>query len=354
MERGRSILIEQFRPILYLRDCKFARVNNQTTAVENPTTIGILDQFQTDLVDGWRALPNKGFFFLLLGAWLALFQFLGNSTFGYLDTPSLLKWIYLLGSATAGEGQLDDNQLLIAPLVVIGLFWWKRKELLRQPMHTWWPGLFLVVLGLFVHIVGYRVQQPRISIVALFIGIYGLMGLAWGPKFLRASFFPYFLFIFCVPFGTLAESITVPLRQVAIHLVEIIAHSILGFGVVRQGTELFNPQGHYQYDVAAACGGIRSLIVTLLLAIVFGFIVFRSWWKRLLLIALSVPLAIAGNVLRLLIIIIAAEKFGGQSAGASVHDNTLISLLPYVPAVLTLFWLGELLEKKNRPNQAPA
>ena len=53
-------------------------------------TTGILDELQTELVDGWRRLPNKGFFFLLLGAWLALFQFLGNSTFGFLDTPSLL------------------------------------------------------------------------------------------------------------------------------------------------------------------------------------------------------------------------------------------------------------------------
>jgi exosortase len=344
---GPTNLIEQFPPILYLRCCNFARVDNEST-------IGILDQFQTDLVDGWRRLPNKGFFFVLLGAWLALFQFLGNSTFGFLDTPSLLKWMYIIGNATGTEGETDDHQMLIAPLIVLGLFWWKRKELLRQPMQVWSPGLLFVGFGLLCHVAGYRLQQPRISIVALFIGIYGLMGVAWGPKFLRASLFPYFLLIFCVPFGTLAEFITVPLRMVAIQLVEIIAHSILHLRVIRHGTELIDPNGHYQYDVAAACGGIRSLIVTVMLAIVFGFLVFRAIWKRVLLIALAVPLAIAGNVLRLLIIIIAAEKFGGQAAGTSVHDSTLISLLPYVPALLTLFWLGDLLEKKKTPAGVPA
>jgi len=318
--------------------------------VDNQSTTGILEEFQTDLVNGWRRLPNKRFFFILLGAWLALFQFLGNSTFGYLDTGSLLKWIYLLGTAHSGEGETDDNQMILAPLIVIGLFWWKRKELLRQPMETWWPGLLLVGLGLFFHVAGYRLQQPRISIVALFTGIYGLMGLAWGPKFLRASFFPFFLFIFCVPFGTLAEFITVPLRHVAIRLVEIIAHTILRSHVIRQGTQLLDPKGHYQYDVAAACGGIRSLIMTVMLAIVVGFLSFRAFWKRALLIALAVPLAIAGNVLRLLLIIIAAEM-GGQSWGTAVHDNTIISLMPYVPAILTLFWLGGLLEKK--PSQTP-
>jgi exosortase len=313
--------------------------------VDEQATTGILDEFQTDLVEGWRRLPNKGFFFLLLAAWLALFQFLGNSTFGYLDTPSLLKWIYLVGNAKSGEGETDDNQMLIAPVIVMGLFWWKRKELLRQPMEAWWPGLLLLALGLLLHIVGYRVQQPRISILALFTGIYGLMGLAWGPKFLRASIFPFFLFIFCVPFGTLSEFVTFPLRHLAARIVEIIAH-LLRIGVIRQGTQLIDPNGRYQYEVAAACGGIRSLIVIVMLAIVFGFVSFRAVWKRMLLIALAAPLAVAGNVLRLLTIIIVSQLWG-KAAGESVHHSMFFGLLPYVPAVLTLFWLGERLEKKK-------
>jgi exosortase len=330
-------LIEQFPQILYLRSCNFVRVDNQSTT-------GILDEFQTELVDGWNRLPNKVFFFILLGAWLALFQFLGNSTFGYIATPSLLKWTYLLATQRYGEGEMDDSQMMIAPLVVLGLFWWKRKELLRQPKETWWPGLFLVALGIFFHVAGYRLQQPRISIVALFTGIYGLMGLAWGPKFLRSSFFPFFLFLFCVPLGTLAEFITVPLRYVTVSIVVFLTH-IAHSDVIRQGIELIDPKGKFHYEVAAACGGIRSLIMTVMLAIVFGFVVFKAMWKRLTLILLAVPLAIAGNVLRLLTIIIVA-KIGGQNAGKAVDESTFISLIPYIPAILTLFWLGGLLEKK--------
>ena len=324
--------------------------------INEQATTGILDEFQTDLVEGWRRLPNKGFFFLLLGAWLALFQFFGNSTFGFFVSPSLLKWMYIVGNAKSAEGEVDDNQMIIAPLIVIGLFWWKRKELLRQPMQTWWPGLLLVGLGLLMHIVGYRVQQPRISIVALFTGIYGLMGMAWGQKFLRASLFPFFLFMFCVPFGTLAEFITVPLRHIVAVIVEMISHCFphrFHMEVVRQGTQLIDPDGNFQYEVAAACGGIRSLIMTVMLAIVFGFIAFKAAWKRLLLIALAAPLAVAGNVLRLLIVVIVSKKWG-QTAGLGVHDNAITSLLPYVPAVLALLWLGSLLEKKNPSTEAPA
>ncbi len=331
---------------MYQRDCNFARVDEQATT-------GILDEFQTDLVDAWRRLPSKGFFFFLLLAWLALFQFLGNSTFGYFDTGSLLKWMYVLGSATSAEGETDDKQMMLAPLIVLGLFWWKRKELLSQPMEIWWQGLFLVALGLLIHVVGYRVQQPRISIIALFTGIYGLMGMAWGPKFLRASFFPYFLFIFCVPFGTLSEFVTVPLRHVAVAVVDYIANHLIGIHVIRQGNQLMDANGRYQYEVAAACGGIRSLMMTILLALVFGFVVFKELWKRIFLLALAFPLALAGNVLRLLIVII-VSNFWGQTVGKSVHDSLFFSLLPYIPAVLILLWLGSLLEKKEPPVEVPA
>jgi len=131
---------------------------------------------------------------------------------------------------------------------------------------------------------------------------------------------------------------------VVVSIVVFIVH-VAHADIIRQGTELIDPKGHFHYEVAAACGGIRSLIMTGMLAIVFGFVVFKAVWKRLLLIALAVPLAIAGNVLRLLTVVVAA-KMGGQETGTWVHNNAVISLLPYVPAIFTLFWLGGLLEKK--------
>ena len=130
----------------------------------------------------WRQLPDKGLFFVLLGAWLALFHFLGNSTFGYVDTPSLLVWMYNAYSSSGLEG--DDGHGLIIPFLVVGLFWWKRKELLALRLRGWWPGLLLAAAALVLHILGYLVQQSRISIVALFVGIYALTGLTWGTRWL--------------------------------------------------------------------------------------------------------------------------------------------------------------------------
>jgi len=42
-------------------------------------TDGIIEEFRTEFLKCWERLPNKGFFLVLLAAWLALFQFRGNS-----------------------------------------------------------------------------------------------------------------------------------------------------------------------------------------------------------------------------------------------------------------------------------
>jgi exosortase len=299
----------------------------------------------------WQELPDKGIFFTLLIAWLALFQLLGNSILGYVHTKSLFSWMY--------EGYNSPNPANDAhfcdfiPFLVLGLFWWKRKELLARPKALWWPSLMLLVLAIGMHLFGYVLQQPRLSIVALFIGIYGLMGLVWGFNWLKTSFFPFFLFIFSGPLNIVIEPITFWLRYFVSALVAWVAHYILGIGVMRSGTELFDPSGTYQYDVAAACSGIRSLVAIFLLATIFGFLTFRSPWKRVFMMALAVPFSVLGNLLRMLCIIVAAEM-GGQAWGNYVHEGGpfgIISLLPYVPAIVGLLWIGHWLEKSPDPNQ---
>jgi exosortase len=322
---------------------------------------GILEEFRIEFLKIWERIPNKLFFFLLLAAWLLLFQTLGNSTLGYIHTNSLFKWMYTSYLPDHLPGQDDsvvfteDGHGIIVPFIVLGILWWKRKQLIAQPLRTWWPGLVLVALGLFLHLSGYVIQQSRVSIVGLFIGIYGLMGLAWGPAWLRATFFPFFLFAFMVPLGTLGLPITFRLRLIACQIVEAICHNALTIDIIRDGTALKDPANRYHYEVAAACSGIRSLIAILLLGIVYGSIAFRTWWKRGLMIASAFPLAVVGNVLRLLTIIIVAEIWG-QGAGNWAHESTIISLLPYIPAFLGLMglahWLGEDPPSKNAETSA--
>ena len=300
--------------------------------------------FWPDAVACWQRLPNKLFFFTLLVAWLALFQFLGNSILGYVHSSSLFAW--LQNSYKPANTASDDGHGPLIPFLVIGLFWWKRKTLLALPLRVWWPGILFLVAAAGLHIFGFVLQEPRFSVVAMFLGIFGLMGLAWGWAWLKESVFPFWLFIFCVPLAALLTVFTFPLRLLVTWLVAVIAN-LMTIGVVRQGTILFGPGGSYQYEVAAACSGMRSLVAIFLLATVYGFVMFRSPGKRLLMMSLALPLSVLGNLVRMLCIVFAAE-IGGQSAGNYVHESSIFSLIPYVPAIAGLMLIGRWLEKKAK------
>ncbi|HTX21940.1 MAG TPA: exosortase/archaeosortase family protein [Candidatus Aquilonibacter sp.] len=294
-----------------------------------------------DTIDCWQLLSNKTFFFSLLAAWLALFQFSGNPILGYVKTPSLFSWMLdMYNNPTA-----DDAHGKFIPFLVVGLFWWKRRVLLALPLKIWWPGFLILIFALALHVFGFLIQQPYFSIVALFAGVFGLMGLAWGRDWLRHSVFPFWLFIFSIPLGERGQIITFPLQQIVSWLTEKCAH-VLGIDVIRNGTQLLDPSGTYAYEVAAACSGIRSLVAVFLLAAIYGFVVFQSPWKRIFLLALSPPFAVLGNLLRMLLIIVAATM-GGRAAGDYVHNNWLISLIPYVPAIAGFLLVGRWLENRE-------
>ncbi len=324
---------------------------------------GLLDGFRADFLDCWRRLPSKGLFFGLLAAWLALFHFLGNATLGYINTPSLLRWMYMAYSSGGTDdggsipvlgpllnvlfGGGDDAHGKLIPLVVLGLFWWKRKELLALPSKVWWPALLIVTIALALHVGAYLVQQPKLSIIALFAGIYGLMGLVWGPEWLRASLLPFSLFVFCIPVGSLGENITFPLRLLVTKLAVGISHGILGIDVIREGSQIFDSQRSFRYDVAPACSGIRSLISLLALTTIYGLISFKTRWKRLLMVLVAIPLAVVGNTVRITGVIVVAEAFG-QEAGAWFEQK--FGFVTFAVALVCVLLLGSWLrERENGP-----
>ena len=166
---------------------------------EDHTKAAPLD-WRADTRECWQRLPNKFFFFTLLAAWPLLFQLCGNSILGYVHSSSLFAWLY--DAYNVGGEDNENGYCKIIPFLVVGLFWWKRRELLALPLKLWWPGLLLLVPALALHILGYVIQQALLSIVALITGIYALTGLAWGREWLRHSAISLFSFFFWIPLAS--------------------------------------------------------------------------------------------------------------------------------------------------------
>jgi exosortase len=279
----------------------------------------------------WQQMPHKGAFGVILVAWFALFHWLGNSTFGYKDTASLFGWLQYCYSMRT------EDHVFLVPFLVAGVMWFRRRELLVLTKRTWWPAVALLALALVLHICGYVIQQARISYLGFVAGIYALMGIIWGPAWLRGIFFPFFLFVFCMPLGNSADLITQPLRKVVAELSVRISHYGLGIDVIREGSQIFDSARTIQYDVAPACSGIRSLAAMGLISTLYGFLVFTKSWKRWLVMLSAIPLAVAGNTARITITIIVG-KIWGQEAGARIEQN--LGFVTFATGLLGLFIIG--------------
>ena len=82
----------------------------------------------------------------------------------------------------------------------------------------------------------------------------------------------------------------------------------------------------------------------LALTIIYGFLSFKPTWKRLLMVAAAIPLAILGNVVRLCFTIGVAETFG-QAAGKAVE--TYAGYITFGVAIGSIMLLGRWLEKSE-------
>lgn len=302
----------------------------------------------------WDSLPDRLTFLAALVAWCALFHFVGNSTFGYVNSPSMFGWLtgwYQLKST----GESGDELAPFVPFLVLALLYLKREELTGVPKRPWAPALLLVIAGLLMHALGFVGQQVRISVAGFVLGTWGLMGLFWGFQWLRATLFPWFLLVFAIPVAAYTDGLTFHLRLLSTQVSVFLCNSVLGLDLLRLGTTVFhqpsNGAAGFQFDVAAACSGMRSASVVLLLALVYAFISFRSPWRRLLVIGSSVPFALLGNVVRLVVVFMVGEAFG-QEAGKMIE--TKFGFITYLGALAGLFALGWLLREPQPPSGPPA
>jgi EpsI family protein len=258
-----------------------------------------------------------------LAGW-AVFQFFGNATRGYIDTASVFVWWGTQWFDPASE--LEHGPLLL--LVAVWLFWRNVRNAPPQigsaekaAKGAWtiaWPATAAMSMGLSLHALGYAVQQTRVSIAALLVFGWGLLMLAGGRRWGRAAIFPLGFLLLAVPAGFLeALGVGFYLRLGVTESVHWLANAA-GIDVVRNGTQLFAPDGHYQYDVAAACSGIRSLMAIVALALLVAYLNFRSWWARGLIVVASLPAVLAGNVVRVALVVLVGE-WRGHAAGEALH-----------------------------------
>ena len=241
------------------------------------------------------------------------------------------------------------------PLFSLYVVWTERRKILDSLGAPSWAGLLAALPFLALGFLGVRGVQLRFEIVA-FVGL--LITVPWaffGKETAKAVLFPALFLLFCIPLATFLDVVTVHLRLLASSTAFAVARGV-GANIVQQGTMVGAADGSFAIDVADPCSGLRSLFALMALTAGYAYFTQPTWLRRGILFAASVPIAILGNVVRILTIVLVANFASSDFATGFYHDYS--GFVVFAVAILLMVATGELVtrifERKDVDSRQPA
>ncbi len=260
-----------------------------------------------DLGPGRPALPGTAERALLIGSAVLTLAFVAVA---YAHTAHSLAraWIH---NSNYSHG------FLILPIALF-LVWNQRKSLGRIESAPSWGGFVFLVPGILLQIVGIRGEVTMFQAYSLILVLAGLVWTWFGPRILRAVAFPLVFLVFAAPtFPVFMNQISFRLKTVAA-VGSVNAARALGVTVSRQGMDLLFPNG--SMTIEGACSGLNSLIALMALGALFVHLGRGPLWRRLILFVLSVPVALAANLVRITSLCVYAGLTNTERATGLFHD----------------------------------
>jgi exosortase len=182
------------------------------------------------------------------------------------------------------------------PLVAGFIAWQRREELLATPRKPNGWGLFLVIFAAAEALAATLGAELFTARIAFVIALFGAVLYLGGTKWLKVLLFPLLLLLFMIPIPAIIyAALTLKLQMLASQLGEGLI-SAAGIPVLRAGNTLTLPS--QTLDIAEACSGIRSLLSLAFLSLVYAYFADKRVWMRWVLLALTIPIAIAANGIR--------------------------------------------------------
>jgi exosortase len=271
--------------------------------------------------------------------------------FSILGATSLAIWWGPLTSslALALRDQQYTHILLILPIsaALIVLDW---RPLDQNPPDAS-PGLGAsigsVLLGLAVLaivMVRWRLValpsdvQLSANMLAFVVWWMAAFILGFGTRAFRGALFPLCFLLWVVPFPDFLLNPIVSLLQrgsaAAAHLLFLAA----GIPVVQHGTLLQIPG--LTLEVAPECSSIRSSLILLVTTMVLAQLLLRSFWRKVLLVAVAIPVSVAKNGLRIFVLAALATRVDPSFLTGRLHrQGGIIFLLVALAAIFSLLWI---------------
>ena len=237
----------------------------------------------------------------------------------------------------------DMSHGWLVPIFSLYVLWTQRIELKKEVCAPSIWGFLACLPCIGVAIIGSRGMQVRFEQLG-FIGL--CMALPWafyGKRVAKRCVFPALFLLFTVPMTSYLDAVTIHLRLFASGTAFVM---LRGFGVdvVQVGTAIVSQGAHpFSIDVAEPCSGLRSIVALTALTAAYAWYTQPTWRRRAVLFACAVPLAVLGNVVRVLSICFVAAWASSDFALGFYHDYS--GYVVFVVAIALMVACGEIITR---------
>ncbi len=268
----------------------------------------------------------------------------------------LLGWWHVADSLDGGEWSF----CLLMPAVVAWLVYHRRGAWMKLHLEGQWSGLGVMLLGGFFYWVGFKADVGYPGFAAVQLVLAGLILLLGGVSWMRVLLFAWLFMFFMWPQAPLEDYVASPLRVLTAKVSGSFLNAV-GVATEQQGSALQSAAGggytlgeRFSLDVDKACAGLRSLYALMMISALFGYLFLNRWRSRLVLFMCSLPLAMLGNFVRLMLLAIGSiavdsEFAVGRQLGDHLEMSAFHELAGYAVFAVALggmFAVSAILERK--------
>jgi exosortase len=247
-----------------------------------------------------------------------------------------LYWPVLRGLWT--QWSLDGNAShgFLIPLISAYVVWDRRQALRTTAIAPTWWGAGAILAGLMMLLLGQVGAELFVQRLSFILVLVGLVYLLAGRAVVRLWAFPLAFLVFMVPLPAIVlNAVAFPLQGFAAQTAASCLVA-LNIPVLREGNVI--ALARTTLEVAEACSGIRSLMSLVALGTAYAYFTERVLWKRWIIIAAAIPVAIAANAFRVAGTGVLAHYFGEEAAQGFYHDFS--GWLVFVVAFALLLLVG--------------
>ena len=202
-----------------------------------------------------------------------------------------------------------------------------------------WIGVGIVAVSLAARVwtafYDFNLHE-RLTFIAALLGVCLIVG---GLSMLRWAWPPILFLMFMFPLPSVLEGTLLMRLQMIASILSTWTLQLLGVSAARMGNTISIDSLAEPLEVAEACSGLRMLTIFGAFTVAMAMTIDRPWWDKLAIFVLGwVPIALASNVIRIVVTALLFMAFGQREEWLNkiIHDWAGFAMMPIG---LGLLWI---------------